>query len=107
MTQQLPDIKESMCQSHWESLIADLESAAIAHRAAVQSGNEPAALRLLSRLLCCRASLLAHIAASENAIVQLRASVDRIGHERELMIAANVQLQERLSRFSNLEDDLK
>lgn len=102
MTQQQPDI-----QSHWECLIADLENAAIAHKAAVTQGNEPAALRLLSRLLFHRSSLLAHIAASESAIASLRANVERIGHERDQMIAANVDLQERLSALSAMEDDLK
>lgn len=104
MTQQ-PDIEEPTCQSNWETLIADLENAEIAHRAAVQSGNEPAALRLLSRLLFYRSSLLAHIAANEHSIALLRDSVKRIGHERDLMIAANTELQERLSVA--LEDDLK
>lgn len=36
--------------------------------------------------------------------LQLRSSVERIGHERDQMVAANVELQERLSR---LEDDGK
>lgn len=36
--------------------------------------------------------------------VKLRADIERIGRERDQMIAANVELQERLSR---LEDDLK
>lgn len=36
--------------------------------------------------------------------VTLRADIERIGHERDQMIAANVELQERLSR---LEDDCK
>lgn len=107
MTQQISDTKESTCQSPWEGLIDDLENAAIAHKAAVTQGNEPSALRLLSRLLGCRSSLLSHIAANENAIAQLRASVERIGHERDQMIAANVELQERLSAFSAMEDDLK
>lgn len=35
---------------------------------------------------------------------KLRSDVERIGHERDQMVAANMELQERLSR---LEDDLK
>lgn len=37
-------------------------------------------------------------------VVKLCADVERIGHERDQMVAANVELQERLSR---LEDDQK
>jgi hypothetical protein len=36
--------------------------------------------------------------------MKLFADIERIGHERDQMVAANVELQERLSR---LEDDLK
>lgn len=44
------------------------------------------------------------IIAAQNPreITRLRADVKRIGHERDQMVAANVELQERLSR---LEDD--
>lgn len=35
---------------------------------------------------------------------QLRSDIERIGRERDQMVAANVELQERLSK---LEDDLK
>lgn len=40
----------------------------------------------------------------QDEIIRLRTDIERIGHERDQMVAANVELQERLSR---LEDDLK
>lgn len=40
-------------------------------------------------------------------IERLRADIEHIGRERDQMIAANVELQERLSQLSRLDDDLK
>jgi len=45
--------------------------------------------------------------AAEDEAKKLLANIERLGHERDQMIAANVELQERLSAFSALEDDLK
>lgn len=44
------------------------------------------------------------IRAAADEIVRLRADIERIGRERDQMVAANVELQERLSK---LEDDGK
>lgn len=37
-----------------------------------------------------------------NEIIKLRSDIERIGHERDQMVAANVELQERLSKAERL-----
>lgn len=47
-------------------------------------------------------SATSHIVALELGLQSTRADVERIGRERDQMVAANVELQERLSRLERI-----
>jgi hypothetical protein len=84
-----------------DSLILQLERDAIAHDAAKRTSRLPLLQTMSAQLHASRAALVEAIDIEND---QLRADISRIGHERDDMIRANVELQERLSA---LEDDLK
>lgn len=88
-----------------DPLILQLERDAVNHSMAARLYSRQFVERALQRLYESRAALVNAIRDEiDQKVKHLRADIERIGRERDQMIAANVELQERLSR---LEDDGK
>lgn len=108
MTQQLPEIQEPAAID-WDGMmcftrIQQIRGYLIAGSPVLLNPND--GMALMNTLEHALSSMTTE--RNLNArIVKLNNDIERIGHERDQMISANVDLQERLSRLTHLEDDLK